>query len=111
MAGALEIMHSRRRAEAIAAKNAGGPRENKASQPPARLPGLPIASSRFSSKGARGLAIEHKLAESDFAGVTPSGQQDRYTIEDVQGIVAAKAKAKAEADALAAEQAAGGPST
>jgi hypothetical protein len=91
MAGALEIMHARARA----AKNAGGAPSNKATKPtaqPQRLPGLPLASSRFSSKGARALAIEAKLVEADFAGRTPSGQQDRFTIEDVQTIADAKAK-------------------
>lgn len=92
MAGALEIMHARARA----AKNAGGAPSNKAVRPaaqtPPRLPGLPLASSRFSSKGARALAISAKLTADDFAGRTPSGQQDRFTIEDVQAIADAKAK-------------------
>lgn len=95
MAGALEIMHSHRRAEA--AKNAGGAPSNKAKRPtsqtPPKLPGLPLASSRFSSKGARALAVEAKLTAKDFDGRTPSGQQDRFTIEDVQAIADAKAKA------------------
>lgn len=101
MAGALELMHSRRRAEA---KNAGGAPENKATRPPSRVPGLPIASSRFSSKGARAKAIEAKLVESDFDGVTPTGQQDRFTIEDVTAIVDAKARAAKDADDLAREK-------
>lgn len=103
MAGALELMHAQRRA----AKNAGGAPENKATRPAAQLPGLPIASSRFSSKGARAKAIEAKLVETDFAGVTPSGQQDRFTIEDVSAIVDAKARAAKEADDLARERGAG----
>lgn len=96
MAGALEIMRDHRRKEAAAqaareTKNAGGPSQNKgAPAAPPRLPGLALPSSRFSSKGARGLAIEHKLTEADFAGVATSGQQDRYTIEDVKAIVARK---------------------
>jgi hypothetical protein len=100
MAGALEIMHARRVA---AAKNQGGAPSNKAIRPTSQLPGLPIASSRFSSKGARAKAIEAKLVETDFAGVTPSGQQDRFTIEDVTAIVDAKAKAAKDADDLARE--------
>lgn len=93
MAGALEIMHARARAEAAERKNAGGAPENKSASP--RLPGLALPSSRYSSKGARRLSIEAKLTEADFAGATPSGQQDRFTIEDVEKIVAAKRKAGA----------------
>lgn len=96
MAGALEIMRAQRRAQREA-KNAGGAPQNKSAPP--RLPGLPLASSRFSSKGARGLAIEAKLEASDFEGKAPSGQQDRFTIEDVQAI----AKAKADAADMARE--------
>ena len=104
MAGALELMHSLRRAERER-KNQGGAPENKATRPPSRLPGLPIASSRFSSKGARAAAIAAKLVESDFAGAMPTGQQDRFTIEDVTAIVDAKTRAAAEAEELARETA------
>ena len=104
MAGALEIVRAQRQAEQ-ARKNAGGAPSNKVVRPtaqtPPRLPGLPLASSRFSSKGARGFAIEAKLEAKDFEGITPSGQQDRYTIEDVQAI----AKAKRDAEEMAREAA------
>lgn len=94
MAGALEIMRDHRRKEHAAklargeTKNMGGPSENKGASAPPRLPGLALPSSRFSSKGARGLAIEAKLTEADFAGVPTSGQQDRYTIDDVKAVIA-----------------------
>lgn len=100
MAGALEIARDERRRNFLAkqaakdaakaeAKNAGGPPENKGNGT-ARVEGLALPSSRFSSKTARVLSVEAKLLETDFNGVTPSGQQDRYTIEDVKAIIARK---------------------
>lgn len=97
MAGAYELLRDRRRQEAAErqAKNAGGAPENKFAAPP-RLPGLALPSSRFSSKGARRLAIENQLTEDDFAGAPCTGQQDRYTIADVQTVVDRKAAKAAE---------------
>lgn len=93
MAGAYEILRDRRRA-AHEAKNAGGPRENK-NAPPPRLPGLALPSSRFSSKGARRLAIENGLTEADFVGAPCTGEQDRYTIADMRAILERRAAAAA----------------
>ena len=97
MAGAYELLRERKREEhaAKAAKNAGGAPENKFAAPP-RLPGLALPSSRFSSKGARRLAIESALTEDDFKGAPCTGQQDRYTIADVQTVVDRKLAKAAE---------------
>lgn len=99
MAGALAYEAEQRR-QAMAARQgiSGGakmarPTENKAVTAPPRHPGLALPSSRFSSKGARGLAIEAKLTEDDFKGAPMSGQQDRYTIADVEAVIARKRKA------------------
>lgn len=99
MAGAYDMVREQRIREL--AKSGRGPRENKNWRPasdkrravaaPERPVGLALPTSRFSSKGARRLSIQAGLVEADFVGVPFSGQQERYTIADVEAIIARKA--------------------
>lgn len=92
MGAAREIMRAEKAMRGAPANKSKTPTSNKreGTKRSAVSANLPFGSSRFSSKGARLACEAAKLTAEDFKGVTPSGQQDRYTIEDVQSVIAAR---------------------